>query len=137
MVMLRVAPRRACSSIAAIVLLLGLAASVPARINTHRVRFKRGRTTAVLKGAVVRGDRDRYLLDARAGQTMIVHITSVEKNAVFTIYQPGGQKPIPGTEEGTDRMDWTGKLPKTGTYAISVGGTRGNATYTLEVTIRN
>jgi hypothetical protein len=103
--------------------------------KTQRVRFARGRTTAILKGAVVRGTRDRYILGARAGQTMIVHITSREKNAVFTILGPDATA-LEGTEEGSDATDWTGELPLSGDYSIWVGPTRGNATYTLEVTIR-
>jgi hypothetical protein len=103
--------------------------------KTQRVRFARGRTTAILKGAVVRGTRDRYILGARAGQTMIVHISSREKNAVFTILGPDATA-LEGTEEGADATDWTGELPASGDYSIWVGPTRGNATYTLEVTIR-
>lgn len=100
---------------------------------TKRVRFPRGGTTATLKNSVVRGTRDRYTLGARAGQKMSVRITSVENNAVFDIYTPQG-----GTlaGEGEDSTDWSGTLPEDGDYIIEVGGTRGNATYTLEVTIR-
>jgi hypothetical protein len=47
-----------------------LAATAAGKVQ--RVRFARGRTTAVLNGAVVRGTQDRYILGARAGQTMIV-----------------------------------------------------------------
>lgn len=107
----------------------------PPRGKTQRVRFARGRTTAVLKGAVVRGTQDRYILGARARQTMIVHITAREKNAVFTILGPDGTA-LPGTEEGVDATDWTGELPFSGDYSIWVSPSRGNATYTLEVTIR-
>ena len=103
--------------------------------KTQRVRFARGRTTAVLKGAVVRGTQDRYILGAREGQTMIVHITSREKNAVFTILGPDATA-LQGTDEGLDATDWTGELPLSGDYSIWVSPTRGNATYTLEVTIR-
>lgn len=103
------------------------------RDRTRRIRFERGRTTKVIKDAVVRGDRDRYILHARAGQTLIVHITSVENNAVFDIYRPGGRRTLENAEESTD---WNGSLPRTGDYIIEVGGTRGNATYTLEVTVR-
>ena len=103
--------------------------------KTQRVRFARGRTTAILKGAVVRGTQDRYILGARAGQTMIVHATSREKNAVFTILGPDGTA-LEGTDEGLDATDWTGELPLSGDYSIWVSPTRGNATYTLEVTIR-
>ena len=103
--------------------------------KTQRVRFARGRTTTVLHGSVVRGTQDRYILGARAGQTMIVHITSREKNAVFTILGPDATA-LQGAEEGADAIDWTGELPLNGDYSIWVGPTRGNATYTLEVTIR-
>ena len=99
--------------------------------RTRRVRFPRGRTTTVIKDAVVRATRDRYLLRARAGQTLIVHITSLEDNAVFDVETPGRRRTL--AQEATD---WTGELPRSGDYTISVGGTRGNATYTLEVTIR-
>lgn len=103
--------------------------------QTRRVRFPRGRTTAVLKGAVVRATQDQYILGARRGQTMIVHITSLEKNAVFAILGPNGSA-LDGAEEDSDVMDWTGELPSSGDYSIWVSPTRGNATYTLEVTIR-
>jgi len=107
----------------------------PPKGKTQRVKFARGRTTAVLKGAVVRGTQDRYILGARAGQSMIVHVASREKDAVFTILGPDGAA-LTGTEEGADATDWTGELPLSGNYSISVSPSRGNATYTLEVTIR-
>jgi len=107
----------------------------PPKGKTQRVKFAPGRTTAILKGAVVRGTQDRYILGARAGQGMIVHVSSREKNAVFTILGPDGTA-LEGTEEGLDTTDWTGDLPLSGDYSIWVSPTRGNATYTLEVTIR-
>jgi hypothetical protein len=115
-------------------LLLMTAMGAPGQSDrTRRVRFQRGRTSTVIKDAVVRGTRDRYILGARAGQTLIVHITSVEDNAVFDVYARGGKRVLEGAQETTD---WTGELPRSGDYVIEVGGTRGNATYTLEVTIR-
>lgn len=99
--------------------------------TTRRVRFQKGRTTAVLKGAVVRGTEDRYLLGASGGQTMTVHVTSVEDNAVFEISAPGSD-----TALVTEAADWTGELPTSGDYSIIVAPTRGNATYRLEITIR-
>lgn len=97
-----------------------------------RVRFPRGSTSVTLEGGVVREDRDEYLVGARAGQKMTVHITSVEDNAEIGIYKPGSNKPLHGAYEV---KDWSGKLPVSGTYLIEVGGTRGNASYTLKVTI--
>ena len=125
---------RMCLLLACVLLMLDTTAAVQ-RGKTQRVRFARGRTTAVLKGAVVRGTQDRYILGASAGQTMLVHITAREKNAVFTILGPDATA-LAGTEEGADATDWSGTLPLTGDYSIWVSPTRGNATYTLEVTIR-
>jgi hypothetical protein len=115
-------------------LLLMTAITSPAQSDrTMRIRFARGRTTKVIKDAVVRGTQDRYLLRAGRGQTLTVHITSLEDNAVFDVYAPGSRHPLDGAQE---TVDWTGELPRNGDYVISVGGTRGNATYTLEVTVR-
>ena len=103
--------------------------------KVQRVRFARGRTTAVLKGAVIRATKDRYILGARGGQTMIVHVTALEKNALFYIVGPDGSM-LPGAEGDADVTDWEGQLPDSGDYSIYVSPSRGNATYTLEVTIR-
>ena len=125
-----------CRQTALVVFTLSIIITAAAQTGkTQRVRFPRGRTTAVLKGAVVRATQDQYLLGARRGQTMIVHITSLEHNAVFAILGPEGAALI-GAEEGADAMDWTGELPSSGDYSIWVSPTRANATYTLEVTIR-
>jgi hypothetical protein len=133
-IMTHIQKRRSARAFLLAALLLVTALGATAQSNrTCRVRFARGRTTTVIKDAVVRGTRDRYILGARAGQTLIVHITSLENNAVFDVYAPGGKRLLDGAQETTD---WTGELPRSGDYVIEVGGTRGNASYTLEVTIR-
>ena len=104
------------------------------REMTKRVRFAKGRTSTIIKGAVVRGEVHNYILGAKEGQTMIVHITSREKNAVFTVYFSGKQEAV--GDDATETTDWQGILPADNNYVIEVGSTRGNATYTLEVTIR-
>ncbi|HVQ39971.1 MAG TPA: hypothetical protein VMS31_20690 [Pyrinomonadaceae bacterium] len=128
--------KRAFKQFAVVLLTLSVLLTAVAQSGrTQRVRFPRGRTTAVLKGAVIRGTQDQYLLGARRGQTMTLHISSLEKNAVFAILGPDATA-LKGAEEGSDATDWSGELPLTGDYSIWVGPTRGNATYTLEVTIR-
>src|ERR1043165_3492146 len=109
-----------CALCAAMLLVITTVETFAARDRTRRIRFESGRTTKVIKDAVVRGDSDRYILHARAGQTLIVHITSVESNAVFDIYRPGGKRTLENAQESTD---WTGSLPRTGDYVIAVGGT--------------
>jgi hypothetical protein len=102
---------------------------------TKRIRFARGSSSAVVEGAVIRGDMDRYILGARAGQEMTVSITSEEDNAVFHIYRPGAKKGLEGAGEDQDATEWSGSLPVSGDYIIVVGGTRGNATYRLSVKV--
>jgi hypothetical protein len=95
-----------------------------------RVKFATGANSTTIKQSVIRGERDTYLLGAKQGQQMNLKITSVENNAVFDVIAPGG-KTI--KQEATT---WSGKLPANGDYQIVVGGTRGNATYELTVTIK-
>ncbi len=100
-----------------------------------RVRFEHGHYSAVLKNSVVRGERDTYVLGARAGQMLTVNIVALEHNAVFSIRKPGGGF-LAGATDESDATKWRGKAPATGDYLIEVGGTRGNATYTLTLRCR-
>jgi len=111
------------------------AASVLAQGVKQKIRFAKGSSSATVKGAVIRGDRDRYYVGARKGQTMSVKITSEEDNAVFQVYLPGEEKALPGADDGDDARDWSGELPADAEYVIVVGGTRGNASYTLKVSV--
>jgi hypothetical protein len=101
----------------------------------QKVRFARGASSATIRGAVVRGDRDRYYVSAKRGQTMSVKITSTESNAVFQVYFAGQQESLEGAGEDDDATEWSGELPADNDYVIVVGGTRGNATYTLKISI--
>jgi len=116
-----------------LIMLLTLAAT--AEGIKQNVRFAAGKDRATVNGAVIRGDRDLYFLGASGGQKMTVTITSEEDNAVFQVYGPNG-KTLPGAGEGDDAMKFEGTLPKTGTYRVEVGGTRGNATYKVTFIIR-
>ena len=102
---------------------------------TKRIKFAKGKSAATISGAVIRGDRDTYILGARGGQSMTVKITSPENNAVFMIKAPHGEY-FAGLGEGDDARDATVVLDDNGDYRIIVGGTRGNATYKLIVSIR-
>ncbi|WP_204139098.1 hypothetical protein [Halomicronema sp. CCY15110] len=95
----------------------------------QRVEFAPGTSQATLENSVVRGDRDVYLLGAQGGQSMILDIYSLEDNAVFDLISPSG---MIMTQEATSESLL---LPQTGDYRLIVGGTRGNATYTLDVAI--
>jgi len=100
-----------------------------------KIQFARGSSSATVEGGVIRGERDRYYLGAKKGQTMSVKITSEEDNAVFQVYLPGEEDALPGAGDGDDAKDWSGELPRDAEYIIVVGGTRGNASYRLKVSI--
>ncbi len=119
------------------------------KVPIEIVRFERGASSKVISGAVIRGERSLYSIDARAGQRLTLSISALEDNAVFQIYPPGAQpkhgeygveisgaKALRGAAEGEDAQRWSGKLEQSGTYLVVVGSSRGNATYTLRVTIR-
>jgi hypothetical protein len=131
------------------VLLVGaLLTGVAAAGVSKEVSFATGSNSTLIAASVVRGQSDQYFLTGKAGQKMEVSISAVEKNAVFAIYQPGYKAgkdaegileingvALPGAGEGEDATAWTGVLPSSGKYLILVGGTRGNATYKLKITI--
>jgi hypothetical protein len=102
---------------------------------TKRVKFAKGKSSTTISGAVIRGDRDTYILGAGVGQTMRVRITSLEDNAVFQVMDDDGNY-LSGAGEEDDATNWSGKLPWKGDYKIIVGGTRGNASYKLTVSIQ-
>ncbi|SKA39503.1 hypothetical protein SAMN02745126_06246 [Enhydrobacter aerosaccus] len=110
--------------------------------------FATGSSKGTVGGHVARGERDLYSLGAKAGQIMTITITAPDDNAVFQIYEPGTKverdadgtldfkgKPLPGVGDGDDATRWSGRLPQTGLYLIVVGGTRGNARYSMDVKI--
>ena len=102
---------------------------------TKRIRFAKGRHSATVSNSVVRGDRDTYILGAGAGQMMTVGIKSLEDNAVFQIENPDGEY-LDGAGETDDATTFYSQLPDKGDYKIIVGGTRGNASYKLTVSIK-
>jgi|SRR3712207_428907 len=99
------------------------------RAITRQVNFARGRTTAVIKNTVRLCTSHEWVLRARQGQTMTVHIATGKKTS-FTVQSPSGT-----IEDADGVKDWSGELPESGEYIIIVG-TDATAAYTLEVTIR-
>lgn len=98
------------------------------------VRFEKGRTTAVLKGKADNEHGFTYILAAKAGQSMTVHVTSTAGVAIFSVTAPSG-----AVEGALEVKDWSGQLPDTGQYLIAVWNRKkkGRAIpYTLEITIR-
>jgi hypothetical protein len=104
----------------------------------ERIRFERGRTSAVVKGRIVGFDYRDYILGARGGQTMTAHLASSSPYVNFVILKADGTNVTQ-----VELNDWSGQLDADGDYTIRVlmprAGARrkGAATnYTLEVSIR-
>jgi hypothetical protein len=110
--------------------------------------FANGSTRGTAGGHVLRGQRDLYSLTAGKGQIMTITVTAPDDNAVFQIYEPDttvgrdadgiltlAGKALPAADNGDDATRWSGRLPRTGTYLIAIGSTRGNARYSMDVKI--
>ena len=114
------------------------AGGVPAQKGTHitrRVKFARGQNSTTIKGSATWGTSYIYLLHARAGQTLTV---SVEGVPVFRIVPPGARNYE--ALEGADNVkEWSGRLPRTGTYQINVGhadDAYADAPYELKISVQ-
>lgn len=127
---------RTTTTLVVIFCALGLALPLGAAEFTKDIAFERGHNSSIVHGSVVRGDRDVYVARVRAGQVMSVKATALEHNVAFSIFEPKATEAIPGTEDENDLTAWSGTLAKSGAYRIVVGGTRGNATYTLQVSVK-
>lgn len=114
---------------------IGAYADSPFDGITRRIKFAKGKSSVTLSNAVIRGELDTYILGARSGQRMTVKVTALESNAAFQIKGPDGEY-LSGAGEMDDATNVTVTLPQSGDYRIVVGGTRGNASYKLTVSIR-
>ncbi len=118
-----------------LITIVTLATLVQAQRGTsvvRRITFQRGRTTAVVRGTIRRGVSHDYLLRARQGQGMAVHLAS-RGNVGFEVLSPSGQYLCSYTQ------DCSGYLPESGDYRINVlppTDTNAAVGYTLEVTVR-
>jgi len=141
------------TALALLALMLSVAAQVAAMAaepipSPKPIFFQTGSTSGTVGGRVVRSNRDLYSVKGTAGQSMTVTMTAPDDNVVFQLYEPGttigrdndgllefhGQA-LHGAAEGEDTTRWQGRLPKSGTYLIVVGSTRGNGRYSMDVKI--
>ena len=98
------------------------------RIIPKRIRFARGRTTAVIKDTVRLCTMHEYYFRARAGQKITAHLATGNRTSM-TLFTENGETVFDGTK------DFEGELPEGGQYSLQIG-TDATAAYTLEVTIR-
>lgn len=107
------------------------------KAEPNRIEFKRGTSSTTISG-VVRGDEQaEYLLGAKKGQRLIIKLISVPtKSSVFQILGEGND--TLGLEYDAN-FDYSGVLPKTGDYFITVRRpteAKGTSRYKLTITVR-
>ena len=88
------------------------------KAEPNRIEFKRGTTSTTISGTVRGDEQAEYLLAARKGQRLIIKLTSVPaKSSVFQLLGPDND--TLGLEFDAN-YDYSGVLPKTGDYFITV-----------------
>lgn len=116
-------------------LLLALSGTGNAKDIIHNVQFSQKMPALEYDGAVARGDRDIFLLNANQGGNMTVHLSTLERNGCLKVTQLGGDLVGGSVEECENGFYWVGVLPKAGAYSIEVSPTRGGVQYKIEVSI--
>lgn len=108
--------------------------------NTEEVHFKPGKNSATFRNIVARGTTDGYIVKAHDGQIMTVNIKAIQesknpelkKNIAFDILNDNDKgKPL----NDKPSNNWSGKLPVTGDYIISINGAPGNVEYILDIKV--
>lgn len=131
---------KVAKGIATLILILIASAAALAqggKAEPNRIEFKRGTTSTTINGTV-RGDEEaEYVLAAKKGQRLIIKLTSAPvKSSVFQLL--GEDNDTLGLEYDAN-FDYSGVLPKTGDYFITVARptkAKGTSRYKLAVTVR-
>lgn len=107
------------------------------KAEPNRIEFKRGASSTTISGTVRGSEEAEYLIAARQGQRLTIKLTSVPtKSSVFQILGPDND--TLGLEYDAN-YNYSGTLPKTGDYFISVKrptAANGTSRYKLAVTVR-
>ena len=125
---------------AALLILIAFCAATAQRggkAEPNRIEFKRGTHSTTINGTVRGDEQAEYVLAAKKGQRLIIKLTSAPvKSSVFQLLGEGND--TLGLEYDAN-YDYSGVLPKTGDYFITVSRptqTKGSSRYKLTVTVR-
>ena len=99
-----------------------------------RIRFAPGGRSTTLKGNVLAGSMNHYLLKALRGQTMTVSIQSPGSDVLLSIY--GMADGMPLVRAAADAVEWSGVLPASQDYMIQAVSSGATSEYTLDVTVK-
>lgn len=96
-----------------------------------KIEFAAGSSSATVEGTLANKATAQYTFDAAADQTATIAISSPNQVALLTLVAPSGS-PIQRYQSGL--ATWSGTLPETGTYRISVVATQATS-YKLNLAI--
>ncbi|MCC6166807.1 MAG: hypothetical protein IT329_06220 [Caldilineaceae bacterium] len=119
--MIKLQGRRAGVLIAWVLALLMLAGAAPVALaqggpTAQRIQFPPGATGVTVDGYLNSGQGARYVLWARAGQTMTIQAWSDQQLVFVAIHRANGQ--LLGTTGGG--QSWQGVLPADGDYYVTI-----------------
>ena len=115
-------------------------AQTPGAPRIYEVEFKKG--VFVSDGAVMphrrcppsvpqgvcgNGNSKSYSIDGRAGDRILIELSSDTGDAVFSIFGPKGEV----LEAGSATKRWSGKLPSDGYYRINVYTVRSRTPFNI------
>ena len=107
------------------------------KAEPNRIEFKRGTNSTTISDTVRGDEQAEYVLGAKKGQRLIIKLTSVPaKSSVFQLLGPDNE--TLGLEYDAN-YNYSGTLPKTGDYAITVArptASKGTSRYKLTITVR-
>jgi hypothetical protein len=125
---------------AALLVLIACAAAMAqggGKAEPNRIEFKRGTSSTTISGTVRGDEQAEYVLGAKEGQRLVINLTSVPaKSSVFQLLGPDGD--TLGLEFDAN-YDYSGTLPKTGDYSITVSRptqSKGSSKYQMTISIR-
>jgi len=105
--------------------------AVPRAVEPERIEFPPGVTSVTLEGSIFPIGDKRYMLHGHAGQTMSLAVASPYDHVFLSVYGSDGAVLVSVLDETTS---WTGELPRTLEYMITLVSIAGSeTTYTLQV----
>ncbi len=107
----------------------------PASTNTPAavvLAMKAGQTEVTAADSLDQNHQPDYLIAAKAGQFMMVSISSTDPSMALQILAPDGSPMIKFSDQKTS---WQGLLPLDGNYKVSLASKDGTGSYNLDVVI--
>jgi hypothetical protein len=100
---------------------------------SNEINFKPGGTFTYIQKTIKAGEQHTYSVNALAGQTMIIGVSSGYNDVFIGVKGlQGGQQLV---SNNTQSISWTGTLPQTQTYLITVTTNNPGTVYFLNVEI--